>query len=156
MENFWRFLKVFPPFYKFLCSLWSQNLGPGQTDATSLANNSQHWWMLQVASVCTSCFSKFEIACSKRSDSGERCGVEKAPHYLNAWNRLSLKPIKRLTACKWTQQLPTLLAQQCWELLSPFAHSFTSKVGSYERESTFFFFWFNIESNFCSSGFEWI
>ena len=52
------------------------------------------------------------LACSKRSDSGERCGVEKAmksrgglssslaftfsrslllctaPHYLNAWNRL--------------------------------------------------------------------
>ena len=42
----------------------------------------------------------FSLACSKRSDSGERCGVEKAitfsrsfllrtaPHYLNAWNRL--------------------------------------------------------------------
>ena len=36
------------------------------------------------------------LACPKRSDSGERCGVEKAisfllrtaPHYLNAWNRL--------------------------------------------------------------------
>ena len=52
----------------------------------------------------------------------------------------SLKPIKRLAACKRTQQLPTLLAQQCWELLRLFAHSFTSKVRSYERESTFFFF----------------
>ena len=29
------------------------------------------------------------LACSKRSDSGERCGVKKAPHYLNAWNRLT-------------------------------------------------------------------
>ena len=34
-------------------------------------------------------------ACSKRSDSGERCEVKKAmilrtaPHYLNAWNRLN-------------------------------------------------------------------
>ena len=27
------------------------------------------------------------LACSKRSDSGERCGVE---HYLNAWNRLPM------------------------------------------------------------------
>ena len=52
----------------------------------------------------------------------------------------SLKPIKRLAACKRTQQLPTLLGQQCWELLRLFAHSFTCKVRSYERESTFFFF----------------
>ena len=50
----------------------------------------------------------------------------------------SLKPIKRLAACKRTQQLPTLMAQQCWELLRPFAHSFINKVRSYERESTFF------------------
>ena len=28
---------------------------PVQTDATLLANNSQHCWMLRVASVCTSC-----------------------------------------------------------------------------------------------------
>ena len=27
-----------------------------------------------------------------------------------------------------TQQLPTLLAQQCWELLSPFARSFKSSL----------------------------
>ena len=36
----------------------------------------------------------------------------------------SLKPVKRLAACKRTQQLPTLLAQQCWELLRPFARRF--------------------------------
>ena len=52
--------------------------------------------------------SRPQIACSKRSDSGERCEVKKAmksigglgrdsfllrnaPHYLNAWNRLDLK-----------------------------------------------------------------
>ena len=29
--------------------------GPVQTDATSLANNSQLYWMLHVASVCTPC-----------------------------------------------------------------------------------------------------
>ena len=31
-----------------------------QTDATILANNSQHCWMLHVASVCTPCCAKFE------------------------------------------------------------------------------------------------
>ena len=36
----------------------------------------------------------------------------------------SLKPVKRLAACKRTQQLLPLLAQQCWELLHPFARSF--------------------------------
>ena len=41
------------------------------------------------------------------------------------WMRLgvvaqSLKPVKRLTTCKRTQQLPILLGQQCWELLRPF------------------------------------
>ena len=30
-------------------------LSPVQTDATLLANNSQHCWMLRVASVCTPC-----------------------------------------------------------------------------------------------------
>ena len=32
-----------------------------------------------------------KVACSKRSDSGERCEVKIAPHYLNAWNRLRSK-----------------------------------------------------------------
>ena len=36
----------------------------------------------------------------------------------------SLKPVKRLTTCKRTQELPTFLAQHCWELLLPFAHGF--------------------------------
>ena len=37
----------------------------------------------------------------------------------------SLKPIKRLFSCKRTQQLPTLVRQQCWEFLRPFARSLT-------------------------------
>ena len=35
----------------------------------------------------------------------------------------SLKLVKPLAMCTWTQQLSTLLGQQCWELLCPFAHS---------------------------------
>ena len=30
----------------------------------------------------------------------------------------NLKPVKLLATCKRTRQLPTLLGQQCWELLS--------------------------------------
>ena len=37
----------------------------------------------------------------------------------------SLKPVKRLAPYKWTYQLPTLLGQQCWELLRSFARSLT-------------------------------
>ena len=37
----------------------------------------------------------------------------------------NLKPVKILATCKRMQQLTTLLRQQCWELLLPFAHSLT-------------------------------
>ena len=64
-----------------------------QTDATLLANNSQHCWMLHVAFVCTPCYMLLDVVAQ------------------------SLKPVKR-----FSQQLPTFLllpdrrdvAQQCW------------------------------------------
>ena len=68
-------------------------LSPMQTDARLLANNSQHCWMLHVASVCTPC-------CMFLGDVGQ-----------------SLKPVKLLAMCKRTQQLPTLLDVTCWEML---------------------------------------
>ena len=37
------------------------NLSPEQTDATLLANNSQHCWMLHVASVCTPCCMLLDV-----------------------------------------------------------------------------------------------
>ena len=39
-----------------------------------------------------------------------------------------------------TQQLPTLLAQQCWELLPPFARSLTFCGGRESKTTTLFFF----------------
>ena len=36
-------------------------LSPEQTDATLLANNSQHCWMLHVASVCTPCCMLLDV-----------------------------------------------------------------------------------------------
>ena len=64
-----------------------------QTDATLLANNSQHFWMLHVPAVCTPCCMLLGVVAQ------------------------SLKPVKPLN-----QQLPTFLsfrdrrsvAQQCW------------------------------------------
>ena len=77
-----------------------------QTDATLLANNSQHYWMLHVASVCTAC-----------------CML------LLRVVALSLKPVKL-----FCQQLPKFLlfhdrrsvAQQCWIRL----HTSSNIVGA--------------------------
>ena len=66
-------------------------------DATLLANNSQYCWMLHVASVCTPCCMLLDVVAQ------------------------SLKPVKL-----FSQQLPTLLAQQCWIRL----HSSSNIVGA--------------------------
>ena len=83
----------------------SSPLSPVQTDATLLANNSQHCWMLHVASVCTPCCMLLDVVAQ------------------------SLKPVKR-----FSQQLPTVLlfrdrrsvAQQCWTRL----HNSSNIVGA--------------------------
>ena len=43
---------------------WTLFLSPMQMNATLLGNNSQHCWMLRVASICTPCCMLFCIACS--------------------------------------------------------------------------------------------
>ena len=71
-------------------------LSPVLTDATLLANNSQHCWMLHVASVCTPCCMLLDVVA---------CCCAK------------FEPVKL-----FSQQLPTFLlfrdrwnvAQQCW------------------------------------------
>ena len=68
--------------------LWQSSftsLGYLQTDTKLLPNNSQHCWMLHVASVCTPCCMLLGV-------------VEK-----------SLKPVKLIATCKRTQQLPIML-----------------------------------------------
>ena len=80
-------------------------LSPVQTDATLLANNSQHCWMLHVASVCTPYCMLLDVVVQ------------------------SLKPVRL-----FSQQLPTFLlfhdrrsaAQQCWIRL----HSSSNIVGA--------------------------
>ena len=83
------------PFYYSVYCVFSnfKNLSPVLTDATLLANNSQHCWMLHVAFVCTPCCMLLDVVAQ------------------------SLKPVKL-----FSQQLPTFLlfcdrrsvAQQCW------------------------------------------
>ena len=78
-----------------------------QTHATLLANNSQHCWMLHVASVCTPCFMLLDVVpcCCAKFETGQT----------------------------FSQQLPTFLfrdrrsvAQQCWIRL----HSSSNIVGA--------------------------
>ena len=142
-------------------------LGYVQTDATLLANNSQHGWMLHVASVCTlwcmlldvvavklfrQQLSTFLLVCDRQSiaqqcwiclhSSSNIVGAMRA-HY--AWSpksyglylsqdTLQVPTLLGVVALICTplptriQQLPILLAQQCWELLRPFARSLNSKI----------------------------
>ena len=69
-----------------------------QTDATLLANNSQHCWMLHVSSVCTPC-------------------------------------------CMLLRVVARSLAQQCWELLRPFARSLRADSSSCRHEKLFGIVW---------------
>ena len=46
------------------CGRWTLFLSPMQMNATLLSNNSQHCWMLRVASICTPCCMLLCIACS--------------------------------------------------------------------------------------------
>ena len=144
---------------------------PVQTDETLLANNSQHCWMLHVASVCTPCFMLLDVAacCCAKFETGQTCQPttpnifflfrDRRSLVQQCWIRLlSSSNIVGATQAHYawitktyglysshdalqvpnllgvvasvctplptrTQQLPTLLAQQCRELLRPFARS---------------------------------
>ena len=149
-------------------------LNPVQTDATLLANNSQHCWMLHVASVCTPCCMLLDVVaccCAKferlrgaklfsqqlptsllfrdRRSVAQQCWIRLhsssnivwATHAHYAWftktnglypshDALQVPTMSGVVASVCTplptrtQQFPTWLAQQCWELLRPFAHHY--------------------------------
>ena len=86
-------------FYKLYftgITILSYVLGCEQTDATLLTNNSQHCWMLHVASVCTPCRMLLRVVAQ------------------------SLKPFKRLAPCKRTQpywpKTPNIVGSCCARL----------------------------------------
>ena len=105
-----------------------------QTDARLLPNNnSQHCWILHVASVCTpccmllrvvgSCCAKFEtgqtfqLQCWIRLHSSSNIAGD--AHAYHTWSPQSYG----LYPSHDTLQVSTLLAQQCGELVRPFASS---------------------------------
>ena len=141
-----------------------------QTDATLLTNNSQHCWMLHVASVFTPCCTLLDVVecCCAKFETGETfqpttpiisfvpwspkrsatmldpfaqlfqhcwghaCSLHMV--YKDLWvvsfPRCTVGPnivgsccIRLHTTANMKQQLRTLLSQQCWELLRPFARS---------------------------------
>ena len=142
-------------------------LSPVQTDATLLANNFQHSWMLDVASVCTHCCMLLRVVAQSlnpaklfsqqlpafllfrdRRSVAQQCWIRLhsssnivgATHAYYAWftktyglypshDALQVPTLLGVDASvctplpTYTQQFPTLLAQQCWELLRPFARS---------------------------------
>ena len=79
-----------------------------QTDATLLANNSQHCWMLHVASVCTPCCMLLDVVacCCTKFETGQT--------FQPTTSNISLFHDRRS------------LAQQCWIRL----HSSSNTVGA--------------------------
>ena len=82
---------------------------PVQTDATLLANSSQHCWMLHVASVCTPSYMLLDVVacCWAKFDTGQT--------FLPTTPNIPFVP--------WS---PKRLAQQCWIRL----HNFSNIVGA--------------------------
>ena len=149
-------------------------LSPVQTDATLLANNSQHCWMLHVASVCTPCYMLLDVVAQSlkpvklfsqqlptfllfldHRSVAQQCWIHlhsssnivRATHAHYAWftktyglhpshDALQVPTLLGIDASVCTplptrtQQLPTLLAQQCWELLRPFARNLSIYDGN--------------------------
>ena len=73
-----------------------------QADATLLTNNSQHCWMLHVASVCTRCCMLLDVVacCCAKFETGQTFSPVQTGATLMAYN-----------------------SHHCWELLRPFARS---------------------------------
>ena len=149
-------------------------LSPVQTDASLLANNSQHCWMLHVASIRTPCYMLLRVVAQSlkpvklfsqqlptfllfrdRRSVAQQCWIRwhsspnivEAAHAHYAWftktyglypshNALQVPRLLGVVASVCTplptrtQQLPTLLAQQRWELLRPFARSLSIYDGN--------------------------
>ena len=59
--------------YRWTTSGTVDTLSPVQTGATLLANNSQHCWMLHVASVCTTCCMLLDVVacCCAKFETGQ-------------------------------------------------------------------------------------
>ena len=90
-------------------------LSPVQTDTTLLANNSQHCWMLHVASISTPCCMLFDVVacwCAK---------FETGQIFQPTTPNISFVPWSPKRSATMLDPFAQLF-QHCWELLHPFAH----------------------------------
>ena len=121
-------------------------LSPEQTDATLLANNSQHCWVLHVASVCTPCWMLLRVVA--QSLKPIKLFSQQLPTFLLFPDRRSVAQqcwicLHSSSNIAWATHahthglqrlmgfiLPTMhcRSQYCWELLRPFAHSLTIQM----------------------------
>ena len=114
-----------------------------QTHATLLANNSQHCWMLHVASVCTPCFMLLDVVacCCAKFETGQTFS-QQLPTFLLFRDRRSVAQqcwIRLHTSCNivgathahyvwftttYGLYLPTMhcRSQHCWKLSHRFVH----------------------------------
>ena len=140
-----------------------------QTDASWLANNSQHCWMLHVASVCTPCCMLLRVVGSlkpvkrlsqllptfvlfrDRRSIAQQCWIRlhsssnivgathahyaRSPSLYPSHDALKVPTLLGVVASistplpRCTQELPMLLAQQCWELFCAFARCLICNIG---------------------------
>ena len=84
-------------------------LSPVQTEATVLANNFQHCWLLYVASVCTPCCMLLRVV-------GSCCA--------------KFETDQTFSYVQTDATTPNIVGQKGWELLRPFACSFTRSLTS--------------------------
>ena len=119
-------------------------LSPVQTDATVLANNSQHCWMFYVASVCTPCCMLLDVVacCCAKFETGQTFQPTTPNISFVPWSpkrsATMLDPFAQLFQHCWGHArslrmvyndcmgciLPTMhrRSQHCCELLHPFGH----------------------------------
>ena len=113
-------------------------LSPVQTDATLLANNSQHCWVLHVASVCTPCCMLLDVVacCCAKFETGQTFQPTTPNIFCVPWSlkrsATMLDPFAQLFQHCWGPRtlithglqrlmgsiLPTMhcRSQHCWEL----------------------------------------
>ena len=127
----------------------SGDLGCVQTDATLLTNNSQHCWMLHVASVCTLCCMLLDVVacCCAQFETGQTFQPTTPNISFVPWSpkrsATMLDPFAQFFQHCWGHArllrmvyrlmgfiLPMMhcRSQYCWELLRPFAHSLTNQM----------------------------
>ena len=84
-----------------------------QTDATMLANNFQHCWILHFASFCTCCCAKFETG-----QTFSYVQTDATTPIIIGWHQCCTCTLLNtcIALCNWTQHCWPTISQHCWML----------------------------------------